>query len=348
MWSVLLATALTFAGPFGIDVGYYLHLGVGQWRLIWDQRPIEDVIADVDTTPRIRERLALAQDIRSFAIDRLGLAGSDNYTTFSDIGEGPVVWALTVCEPDELSPHRWSYPVIGSAPYRGFFDRERGRLEKARYDERGFDTYLRGVSAFSTLGWFRDPLLSSVLQYPPLDLADVIIHELMHATIWIENDADFNEQLASFVGREGARAWMLETVEGGADSLAARSRLKADRDLYRSLMHGLATQLDSLYRSDVSRAQKLLRKSEVIDELRQSAEDAPWQTGRYVDPESWTINNATLGLFRTYNQSSDIFDRVLERSGDLKSALQVFDRCGGEQDPHDVLERWLDENTAPE
>jgi predicted aminopeptidase len=140
---------------------------------------------------------------------------------------------------------------------------------------------------------------------------------------------------------------MLETVEGGADSLAARSRLKADRELYRSLMHGLASQLDSLYRSDVSRADKLLLKSEVIDELRQSAEEAPWLTGRYVDPESWTINNATLGLFRTYNQSSDIFDRVLKRSGDLKSALQVFDRCEGEQDPHGVLERWLEENTTP-
>jgi predicted aminopeptidase len=337
----LLASGLLFAGPFGIDVGYYVHLGIGQWNLIWGQRPISDVIKDEATSPNTRSRLLLAEDIRDFAIGNLGLEGSDNYTSLVDVGEGPVVWALTVCEPDKLEPHRWSYPVIGSAPYRGFFNRSRGVREKEKYDEQGYDTYLRGVGAFSTLGWFRDPLLSTMLRYPAQSLADVIIHELTHATIWIEGDADFNESLATFVGRQGAREWVLQAFESGADSLAASEQNQADRNTYRTLMHTLATRLDSVYALDLERAAKIKLKGAAIQHAREVAVDLPWETERYANLESWEINNATLGIFRTYNRKTDIFDRVLEMSGSLKTALGIFEMCEGQKEPEAYLEKWL-------
>jgi predicted aminopeptidase len=342
----LLASALTFVGPFGIDVGYYVHLGFGQWNLIWNQQPISGMISSPKTDPKVRQRLMLAEDIREYAIQELGLEGSDNYTTFSDIGDGPVVWALTVCEPDRLDTHRWSYTVIGSAPYRGFFDQERGIRERERYDSLGFDTFLRGVSAFSTLGWFRDPLLSSMLKYPAIDLADVIIHELTHATIWIEGDADFNESLATFIGHEGARLWAGARFKGGADSLAARSQARRDRIEYRTLMYRLATQLDSTYSQDITRQKKIQLKDAAIAETRTIAAAMDWETESYSDPWSWKVNNATLGLFRTYNRESDVFDRVLAAAGGLKEAVLIFERCEGQRDPEAYLERWLEEQAA--
>ena len=348
MWPLLFATVTAFAGPFGIDLGYYTHLGVGQWRLIWNQVPVQEVIADAGTDPVIRDRLILAEQIRSYAIDELGLEGSDNYTTYCDIGEGPVIWALTVAPKDALEPYRWSYPIIGSAPYRGFFDRKRADREQDRFKKKGYDTFLRGVSAFSTLGWFRDPLLSSVLRYSAIDLADVLIHELTHATLWIEGDADFNESLATFVGREGAKRWVVHHFEAGADSLAATERRRQDRTTYRTLMYSLATRLDSVYGLSLAKDEKLASKAELIAEVRARAEATSWKTEAYRAPESWTINNATLALFRTYNRNSDLFDRVLENAGNLKAALRVFVGCEGQRHPEAYLEQWLEKNSTSE
>ncbi|MBE84286.1 MAG: hypothetical protein CME21_17115 [Gemmatimonadetes bacterium] len=334
------------AGFLGIDIGYYLHLGVGQWKLIWNQRPIDEVIADEATDPDIRYQLLLAKQIRAYAIDTLGLEGSDNYTTYCEIGDRPVVWVLSVAPADALEPHRWSYPVIGSAPYRGFFVRSRGEAELDKFEQRGYDTHLRGVSAFSTIGWFRDPILTPMLKYRAIDLADVLIHELLHASIWIEGDADFNESLATFVGREGAKRWALEFLEGGADSLAARDDLRKDRVAYGDLLHGLATRLDSVYSLDVSREEKLAAKAHQIETTRKISGKRAWLTKGYDTPEDWTINNATLALFRTYNKETDIFERVLLATGELRQAIAVFEMCEEELEPEAFLERWLEQNAS--
>jgi predicted aminopeptidase len=344
--SVLLLAITLFAGPFGIDVGYYLHLGSGQWHLIWNQVPIKEIVQDADTDPFVRDRLILAGQIRSYAIDALGLEGSDNYTTYCDVGGGPVIWALTASPQTKIEPHRWSYPVIGSAPYRGFFDRARAEQEESKFRARGYDTYLRGVSAFSTLGWFRDPLLTSMLRYDTIDLADLLIHELLHATIWIEGDADFNESLATFVGRAGARAWAMDELAHGADSLAARSRAQSDRQVYSNLMRELSTRLDSLYSQKLPKETVLLRKSEEITRLRERAALVSWQTKGYGDPDKWRVNNATLALHRTYNRETDVFDRVLEVTGNLRAAIKVFESCEDQRDPEAYLERWLEKRNT--
>lgn len=344
---VLLLAGLTLAGPFGVDLGYYLHLGIGQWRLIWNQVPVSEVIADPDTPPSTRERLRLAGEIRAYAVSEIGLEGSDNYTTFCDIGEGPVVWVLTVAPADRLEPHRWSYPVVGSAPYRGFFDRDRAEKERSRFEERGYDTYLRGVSAFSTLGWFRDPLLSTMLDDPAIDLADLIIHEMTHATVWIEDDADFNESMATFVGRQGARDWVRDHFEAGEDSLRAHDRSSAAADRYRDLMHDLTTRLDKVYAAPGARDEKLAAKAIEIEKTRNLAAAVEWPDG-FRDPSDWTINNASLSLFRTYHRKTDVFDRVLAAAGSLRAAVDVFQTCEGRRDPEAYLEAWLEQHETPE
>ena len=346
MWPQLTGALTLLVGLFGIDFGYYVHLGGGQWHLIWNQVPVSEVIADEEADPFVRERLRLAEQIKTYAIGSLGLEGSNNYTTYTDIGDGPVVWALAAAPKDRLEPHRWSYPVIGSAPYRGFFDRERAEAERDLFSGRGFDVYLRGVSAYSTLGWFRDPLLTSMLRYPAIDLADLVIHELMHATVWIEGDADFNESLATFVGRAGARQWAVEVFENGRDSLDALEARRSDQAQYRGLMRSLAAELDTLYTQEIPVDQTLARKAEAIDRLRSEAASLAWQTEGYSDSDRWTVNNATLALFRTYHRETDLFDRVLERTGGLLEAIKVFGECEGQSDPEAYLESWLERNPA--
>lgn len=342
MAAILFAGMTFLSGPFGIDIGYYLHLGGGQWRMIWDQVPVKELIADEQADAFVRDRLKLAERVRNFAIDQLGLEGSDNYTTYYDTGDRPVVWALTASPYNSLEPYRWSYPVIGSAPYRGFFDRHRAEREEARFRERGYDTYLRGVGAYSTLGWFRDPLLSSMLRYPAIDLADVLIHELLHATIWIEGDADFNERLATFVGREGAKLWALTEWDAGADSLASRAAAGADRALYHKLFRELAGTLDSLYATNAPESAIREQKQDLIEQTRNKARTTKWHTSAYSEVDSWVLNNARLSLFRTYNEPTDLFDRVLDKAGGLPAAIRVFDGCEDQRDPKAYLEAWLE------
>tara|TARA_B100001123_G_scaffold227057_1_gene255491 strand:+ start:1793 stop:2821 length:1029 start_codon:yes stop_codon:yes gene_type:complete len=332
---------LALPALFGIDLGYYFHLARGQWHLLWNQVPIGRVLSDADLDTRTRERLELVLDIRRFAIDELGMEASDTYTRFCDIGPGPVVWALTLSRDDRLEPFRWSYPIVGSAPYRGFFDRDRGETARARYGADGYDTYLRPVGAYSTLGWFPDPMLSSMLAYSVVDLADTVVHELMHETVWVQDHVDFNETMASFVGREGARLW-LEGRAAGADSLRVARDARADRTKLRELMHDTALQLDSLYATQTERPLKLSRKDSIIAELRGRLGAQSWKTDTFRDFDRWTINNATLAIHRTYDRSSDLFERVHDRlGGNLKRTIE-FLRDVDASEPYRHLERWLE------
>ena len=342
MQACVLALAATWPGLFGIDVGYYLHLARGQWHLLWNQVPIERMLADENLDARTRERLEFVMEIRRFAIEELGLDASDTYTRFCDIGPGPVVWALTISPVDRLEPVRWSYPIIGSAPYRGYFDRARGEAARAVYDADGYDTYLRPVGAFSTLGWLPDPLLSSMLRYSIVDLGDTVIHELMHATVWVPDHADFNETMASFVGREGARTW-LEGRPSGRDSLQLAGDARADRAMLQQAFSRAAEQLDSLYAAPTSRRLKLSGKEALIADLRVRLKTEQWKSDIYGDFDRWTINNASLSIYRTYDRESDLFERLHSRlGGNLADTIDFLRQMDTSDDPFVYLNEWLE------
>ncbi len=340
MW-VCVSGLMALPVLFGIDAGYYVHLARGQWNLLWNQVPIEHVLADEDLDPGTRERLELVVEIRRFAVRELGLEASDTYSRYCDVGPGPVIWALTVCPADRLEPVRWSYPIVGSAPYRGFFDRERGEAARSSYEADGYDTVLRPVGAFSTLGWFPDPMLSSMLRYSVADLADTVFHELMHATVWIPDHADFNETMASFVGRQGAKVW-LDRRPAGQDSIRVSEDARMDRVALRRMLGEAAARLDSLYGSATPRSLKLARKDSVISRLRGRLESESWRTSRYKDFDRWTINNATLAIHRTYDRDSNLFDRVHTRLGSDLARTIDFLRDVEAADPYGHLQTWVD------
>lgn len=331
--------------PFGIDVGYYLHLAAGQWRLLRNRVPIEEVVGKAETSVAIQSRLRLAQDIRRFAVDELGLAELDTYTFFSDIGDRPVAWSLTVCQKDCLEPYKWTYPIVGEAPYRGFFERSRGEEARASYEAKGYDTYLRPVGAFSTLGWFSDPLLSTMLARRAGDLADTIVHEMVHATVWVRGHADFNESVASFVGHEGAARWLAEHFGAASDSLIAYRDARDDGVRLGRMMHTLASRLDSVYRGNGGRQVKLKARSRLFDGFRTAVKSIAWKTARYGRVDAWTLNNAVLVLYLTYDREPLVFARVLRQvDGDLAAFIRVIRLCESSDDPYGFLETWLVEH----
>ncbi|MGA1198511.1 MAG: aminopeptidase, partial [Candidatus Latescibacterota bacterium] len=248
-----------------LELGYFWHLTKGQMRLLWRAKPITRVLKDDQLEPRVRKGLLLVEAIRTFAKDEIGLATSRNYTTYVDIGRGPVSWNLVVCAKDPLTPLRWSYPVVGSVPYRGYFYRAEAEAERDRYEAAGYDTYLRPVSAYSTLGWFPDPILSTMLHYDEADLADLIIHELTHATLWIEGDVTFNESLASFVGEAGALLWLQKKYGKDAPVVQQVKDAGDDAVVFRSFMHQIATELDALYQSDLDFETKVANRQAIFD-----------------------------------------------------------------------------------
>lgn len=344
MLRVLIVSLLFQIGAIDLELGYFWHLTKGQMSLLWRAKPIARVLNDKKLDPQVRKRLLLVEDIRAFAKDEIGLATSRNYTTYVDIGRGPVSWNLVVCAKDQLTPLRWSYPVVGRVPYRGYFHRAEAEAERDRYEAEGYDTYLRPVSAYSTLGWFPDPILSTMLRYDEADLADLIIHELTHATLWIEGDVTFNESLASFVGEAGARLWLQKKY--GKDAPVVQHVLDAGEDaiVFRTFMHQIATQLDSLYQSDSDLETKIAKRQTIFEGAKDAYYHLPLKTNLYDGFPSWSLNNAQMALYRVYRARTDVFGRVFERvNQQLPKAIAVFKQCETASDPAKCLENWLKE-----
>ena len=203
-----LVIALAAILGLNLEIGYYFHLIKGQAKLLWSRKSIERLLRQEELDPEVRQRLEFVQEIRKYAEDEIGLVSSRNYTSYCDIGEGPVSWQLTAAPKDKLEPLRWKYPVVGQFPYRGFFDLKRGLEEKSCLEKEGYDTHLSRVGAYSTLGWFDDPVLSTMLRYRDEELAELIFHELTHSTVWISDHVAFNESLATFIGERGSLQYL--------------------------------------------------------------------------------------------------------------------------------------------
>ena len=331
-----------------LDVGYYLHLVRGQALLLWRREPVERLLKRPDLDPGVRERLAFVQEVRRFAGEEIGLSLSKNYTSFCDIGDGPVSWNLTACPKDRLKPLEWNYPVVGRAPYRGFFDRGRAERERDRLASAGYDTYLRPVSAYSTLGWFSDPILSTMLRYRDEYLAELIVHESTHATLWISGNTAFNESLATFVGETGALLFMTARYGSRSSEVGEMLDRRADEAVFRAFMQDVVGGLEALYRADLPREEKLTRREAVFGEAKTRFAELPLKTEMYSSFPKWQLNNARMAAYRTYHQDLNVFGRVYEAAGrDLKAAVAVFRGCEGAENPAVYLERWVEDEKGP-
>lgn len=226
---------------------YGVDQAKGQMKVIMEAKPVEDFLTDPNFPDSLKQKLKLVQQVSVFAMNELGLSHSDNYTTLYDQHGKTILWNVSACEPYELKAYKWYFPLLGSMPYKGFFDLAKAKKEASKLRSEGYDVRIRTVSGWSTLGILNDPILSNMLERSEGALAEVIIHELTHATIFVKDEIDFNENLASFIGERGAEIFLKKKYGDTSQQLQSyQQNLLDQRKLTRHILSG-GQYLDSVY-----------------------------------------------------------------------------------------------------
>jgi predicted aminopeptidase len=302
----------------GCQIGYLMKSAYSQADLLRRRVPISEAIKTVPEEEK--RKLLLAQEAHLFAETDLGLAHTKNYDTFVQLDAPYVTWVVSAAAKDELKHYLWKYPLVGEMPYKGFFDPEGAKEEEAGLKAKGLDTYIRGVAAYSTLGWFRDPVLSSMLAYKDYDLVSTIIHETTHATVFIKSEADFNERLAEFIGQKGAEAFYLKREGPESPTLKKMRDDLEDERVFGEFISGELKALEKWYeerkaQAPLDEATRLSRIKEI--QTRFAAEVKP----RLHDPngfkrfEKADLNNARLLTYKLYFQDLSQFQKVFDKLG---------------------------------
>ena len=324
------AAAITLAGTaaavlFLPGCAYIAQAARGQLRLMAGRVSNERALETVEFTEEERDRLELVPRIKEFGEQVIGLSPTRNYDAINpDFAES--VWNVSATAPDRFEPHYFAYPVVGKLPYIGYFDRDAATEEQDRLKALGWETYMRSAGAYSTLGWFRDPLWRSMLSWDVEQLSNTVLHELAHATLWLPGHGDFNESLATFLGDEASARYMESIRAERPDAYQLWIDRTADGALYRSTMHALVARLDGLYRSGLPTAEVLARKEQVITTARARWKELPWRLDGYrrAMDDDRLVNNAKLVQFRIYNTGGDAFDDALARfDGDLPAFIEA-------------------------
>jgi len=330
--TVLLACASSPAGPQASAASsvwtdgpaYYWQAVRGHLAVWWQARPIEQVMADPATPPEIRDRLALIQKIRRFASTELGLPDNGSYTRYAELARSHVVWNVKATPEFSLEPRRWCFPVAGCVAYRGFYDRADAEAFAARLRANGDDVLVSGVSAYSTLGWMDDAVLSTFIHYPEADLAGLIFHELVHQRFYLKDDTRLNESFATAVEIIGVRRWLTDQAGqasekgSGAKSLQAWQARRERREQFIELLSRARGELERVYQSEATPEARRIAKRDAIATLRADwqALRARWGQGHGYD--RWfeqDIGNAHLVSVALYTDWVPAFLKMAERHG---------------------------------
>ena len=322
---VLLVVAYLVLAPTG---RYLLRGAWEESKILVRRRPLGDLLADSATTPALRAKLQLVLAARAFARDSLGLNVGESFTSYSETGHDTLTLVVSGAYRDRLKAYTWWFPVVGRVPYKGYFDFDEARRQERALNARGFDTRLGAVSAFSTLGWFNDPLLPSTLRSDSLTLANTVIHELTHNTYYAPGGAVFNESFANFVGSRGAERFFLSRGQpAAAAEVAARWD---DEKVLGRFWAALYGQVDSAFKAHPGEeagpvADRLAARETLFSSARASLlhDLAPQlKTISIRSVERVKLDNAVLMSRRVYLTDLDTFDAVLAKDGgDLKRTV---------------------------
>ncbi|WP_128544845.1 aminopeptidase [Larkinella soli] len=305
-------------------VAYGWMQAKGQLRILWNTRPVEEVLADASFPDSLKRKIELIQEIKRYAIDSIGLNPSGSYTTFFDQHGKPILWVVVAAEKYRLAAKEWQFPVIGTFAYKGFFEYDRAGREIAELKQQGYDTRLNEVSAWSTLGFFRDPILSSMLSRPEGSLAELIIHELTHGTLFVKDNLEYNENLADFVGEYGALRFLTQKYGAQSPTTLAYLENKVYGERYDEHILRGTRKLDSLYAAYNPATPTGVRESKKWTLIRQIVEtvdtvDVPSNrptvgpvTKRRRSIRRELPNNAYFVGYKTYRQQQNSFRREFE------------------------------------
>ncbi|MGE1151993.1 aminopeptidase [Pseudomonas kitaguniensis] len=311
------------------SVSYYSQLASGQWQLLRAREPVSEVIADPSRPQALREHLVQAQKARTFASQHLHLPDNQSYRLYADIGRPYVVWNVFATQEFSLSPDTHCFPIAGCVAYRGYYNQGAARGEAALLQQRGMDVSIGGVEAYSTLGWFNDPIMSSMMSWGDERLATLIFHELAHQRFYVKDDTEFNESYAHFVEQEGTRQWR------AARGLAPISNAAVQqRDQFIRLVLDTRKRLERLYAqplaADAMRRAKAAEFERLRSEYRQMR-DSQWGGDKRYDV--WVnqpMNNARLLPFGLYDQWVPAFAALFrQEGGDWVKFFAAVEKLGG-------------------
>lgn len=281
----------------------------GQVKIVWNAKPLDEIMNDPNFPDSLKEKIRVIDIIANYAQDSLGLNRSKNYKTLFDEKGKAILWTITACDKYEFKPYQWKFPILGSVSYKGFFNYRQGFVEDSILQSQGYDTDYGEVSAWSTLGWFKDPILSNMLRRTEGQLAELIIHEMTHATVYLKSNVDLNENLASMIGEEGALRFLASHFGKDSKQLSDYKARKSDYDLFTRYMLLSHDRLDSLYNkiSTFSLSEKEILKQTVINEIIVGLDSIQFQKPKRYSKlfSERKPNNAYFMNFVRYDSQKD-------------------------------------------
>lgn len=319
VFAVLLALASA-----GCALPYYTHAVRGQAGLLRQRVPIEEVVADPDVAAETRERLRLVAELRRFAVTRIGLPGNDSYTSYVALERDFVVWNVVAAPEFSVEPLTWCFPVAGCVAYRGYFDREKAQEFAAKLGARGNDTFIGGAVAYSTLGFFADPVLDTMLARDETELAAILFHELAHQRIYVRDDTELSESFATAVEQYAVEAW-LESRNAYAALAGYRARVARQAE-FADLVARQRSRMSDIYAADYDLDRMRLAKADAYAAMAREYETLRLSWGGVPDFDGWFaggFDNARLVALTSYGRWVPGLKHRLETLGPGAFYLEV-------------------------
>lgn len=340
-WRIVVAgTVVAMMAGCG-QLSYYLQAAQGQFSLMSAARPIDTWLSDPTADDELKNKLARVKEIRRFAADSLGLPDNASYTTYADLGRPYVLWNVVATPELDLEPIEWCFPVAGCVKYRGYYNKQEAQRFADKLRRQGYDVQMDGVPAYSTLGWFDDPILSTFINYSDGEVARLVFHELAHQVAYTKNDSQFNESFAVAVEEEGLERWVAKYGDSEARrKYADRVRRKKD---FVALLLKHRTALEETYTSDMSGQEKREHKQQIFQALKeeyQAIKAERWQG--YDGYDRWfeePLSNAHLASVATYHDFVPGFRALLKQEKDFPSFFREVRKLAAlpKQTRHQVL-----------
>ena len=316
--------------------GYYMDLMAGHSELLEQRKPVSEIIADKETSSILRNLLTKSQKIRNFASKKLYLPENDSYRMYADLKRRYAVWNVVAAAEFSVQPKKWCFMFVGCLSYRGYFSKEDAINYANELKAEGYDVYVAGAKAYSTLGWFDDPLLNTMMYKSEARRAGIIFHELAHQVVYIENDSAFNEAFATTVEQEGIRRWMIAKDEGEKyqEYLVDKKR---DSEI-NQLLQETREKLKKLYKTKVSKEEKRQQKKAVFSLMQKQYGALKKSWGGYSAYDAWMkqeLNNSHLLLIATYHDLVPTFKSMLENENNNLKRFYASVKKYGELDKKD-------------
>lgn len=327
----------------GCHLNYLIKSGYEQAKILSQRIENEKVLADPNVSEEKKRKLRLIEEARHFAEEKLGLTPTKNYTSFVQLDRPYVSYIISAAPQFDLESYLWTFPIVGSVPYIGYFSEDEAKSEAIKLKQNGFDTYVRGASAYSTLGYFKDPVLSSMLNYKDSDLVNLIIHETVHATLYIKNSADFNERMAVFLGNKGTEQFYLEKEGPESKTLTLIKDENSDENLFSEFITQETNELKVWYKNPENK--NLEQKGKKLGEIKKRFQSNilnKLKTESYKRFNSAELNNAYLLSLTTYVADLQDFENAfIKNNSDFIKTIHFFKQLEKSKNPEVELKKLV-------